>query len=225
MELDLSSILLVSLRVALLATLLATPPAVPLALLLARRDFHGRSFLLGVLNLPLVLPPVVIGYLLLVLLARQGWLGTGLDALFGVRLVFTWVAAAVAAALISFPLILGGMRIAFQGVDRRLEEAARSLGEPPWRVFLRVTLPLAARGLIGAMTLGFARSVGEFGATLMVAGNIPGKTQTLALAIHQQAELGHDAQAAALVMLAIAIGLASTWGAERLGRRAAGEAG
>ena len=122
--------------------------------------------------------------------------------------------------MISFPLMLGAMRIAFEGVDRRLEEAARALGDPPARVFLRVTLPLAGPGLAGALALGFARSLGEFGATLMVAGNIPGKTQTLSLAIHQQAELGHDAQALILVLVAVAIGFASTLGAERLARRA-----
>ena len=221
MELDLASILLVSARIALAATLLAALPALPLALWIARNDFRGRSFLLGLLNLPLVLPPVVVGFLLLVLLSRQGVLGGALDDLFGARVIFTWVAAAVAAAVIAFPLVLGGMRIAFEGVDRRLEEAARSLGEPPRRVFARVTLPLAARGLIGALALGFGRCVGEFGATLMVAGNIPGKTQTLALAIHQQAELGRDAQAGALVLVAVAIGLASTWGVERLRARAA----
>jgi molybdate transport system permease protein len=222
MDLDLISILTVSARIALVATLLAALPALPLALWIARHDFRGRAFLLGLLNLPLVLPPVVVGFLLLVLLSRAGWLGGALEEAFGVRMVFTWMAAALAAAVIAFPLVLGGMRIAFEGVDRRLEEAARTLGEPPRRVLVRVTLPLAARGLIGALALGLARCVGEFGATLMVAGNIPGKTQTLALAIHQQAELGHDAQAGALVLIAVAIGLASTWGVERLRARAAG---
>ncbi|MDP3940542.1 MAG: molybdate ABC transporter permease subunit [Deltaproteobacteria bacterium] len=221
MDLDLLSILAVSARIALAATFLAALPALPLALWIARHDFRGRSFLLGLLNLPLVLPPVVVGFLLLVLLSRQGWLGSALVGAFGARVIFTWVAAAVAAAVIAFPLILGGMRIAFEGVDRRLEDAARSLGESPGGVFMRVTLPLAARGLIGALALGLGRCVGEFGATLMVAGNIPGKTQTLALAIHQQAELGHDAQAGALVLIAVAIGLASTWGVERLRARAA----
>lgn len=221
MDLDLSSILLVSLRIALLATLLATIPAIPIAYFLARRDFPGRSLLLGVLNLPLVLPPVVIGYLLLVQLSRRGALGGMLESILDVRLIFTWVAAAFAAALIAFPLILGGMRIAFEGVDRRLEQAARVLGEPPFRVFRRVTLPLAARGLGGALALGFARSVGEFGATLMVAGNIPGETQTLALAIHQHAEMGEDAQVLLLILVAVVLGLASTWLADRLGSRVA----
>lgn len=220
MDLDVHSILTVSTRIALVATVLAALPALPLALWIARREFRGRSLLLGLLNLPLVLPPVVVGFLLLVLFSRQGWLGGAIEAAFGARLIFTWVAAAVAAAVIAFPLILGGMRIAFEGVDRRLEDAARSLGEPPWRVFFRVTLPLAGRGLIGALALGLGRCVGEFGATLMVAGNIPGKTQTLSLAIHQQAELGHDARAGALVLIAVAIGLASTWGVETLRARA-----
>lgn len=215
-DIDLPSILAVTLRVAALATLLAAIAAVPLALLLARREFPGRGFLNATLNLPLVLPPVVIGYLLLVLLSREGPAGAMLQHLFGVRLIFTWVAAAFAAAVIAFPLMLGAMRIAFEGVDRRLEDAARTLGEPPLRVFRRVTLPLAARGLAGGICLGFGRSLGEFGATLMVAGNIPGRTQTLALAIHQEAELGRDAQAGILVLVAIAIGLASTWGVERI---------
>ena len=224
-DIDLPSILAVTLRVAALATLLAAIPAVPVALLLARRDFPGRSLLNATLNLPLVLPPVVIGYLLLVLLSREGPVGAFLQGLFGVRLIFTWIAAALAAAVIAFPLMLVAMRIAFEGVDRRLEEAARVLGEPPLRVFRRVTWPLAARGLAGGITLGFGRSLGEFGATLMVAGNIPGKTQTLALAIHQEAEMGRDAQAGVLVLVAIAIGLASTWGVERIAASRAGGSG
>ena len=224
-DLELPAILAVTLRVAALATLLAAIPAVPLALLIARRDFRGRSLLNATLNLPLVLPPVVIGYLLLVLLSRESAAGALLQYLFGVRLIFTWIAAALAAAVIAFPLMLGAMRIAFEGVDRRLEEAARTLGEPPLRVFRRVTLPLAARGLAGGVTLGFGRSLGEFGATLMVAGNIPGRTQTLALAIHQEAELGRDAQAGVLVLVAIAIGLASTWGVERIAASRARGAG
>ena len=215
-DIDLPAILSVTLRVAALATVLAAIPAVPLALLLARREFPGRGLLNATLNLPLVLPPVVIGYLLLVLLSREGPAGTLLHDLFGVRLIFTWIAAALAAAVIAFPLMLGVMRIAFEGVDRRLEDAARTLGEPPLRVFRRVTLPLAARGLAGGIALGFGRSLGEFGATLMVAGNIPGRTQTLALAIHQEADLGRDTQAGLLVLVAIGLGLASTWGVERI---------
>ncbi len=215
-DLDLPAILAVTLRVAALATLLAAIPALLLALLLARRDFRGRSLLNATLNLPLALPPVVVGYLLLVLLSRDGAAGSLLNYLFGVRLIFTWIAAALAAAVIAFPLMLGAMRIAFEGVDRRLEEAARTLGEPPLRVFRRVTLPLAARGLAGGVCLGFGRSLGEFGATLMVAGSIPGRTQTLALAIHKEAELGRDAQAGVLVLVAMALGLASTWGVERI---------
>jgi molybdate transport system permease protein len=222
-QLDLGAILAVSLRVAILATLLAALAAVPLAWLLARRSFRGRAPLIAALNLPLVLPPVVVGYLLLVIFSREGLAGGFLNAVLGVRLIFTWVAAAIAAAVIAFPLMLGTLRVAFEGVDARLEDAARSLGEPPWRVFRRVTLPLAARGLAGGLALGFARSLGEFGATLMVAGNIPGKTRTLALAIHQEAEMGRDAQAGLLVLIAVAIGFASTWGVEHLAgtRRAA----
>ena len=173
-----------SFQVAASAALAGLPLAVAAGYLLARRQFPGKWLVETALNLPLVLPPVVVGYLLLAAFAPHGPLGALLWRCFGVKIVFHWLGAAVAAAVMSFPLAVRAMRLAFQGVDPRLEMAARSLGASRWRAFLTVSLPLARRGLIAGTVLAFARSLGEFGATIMVAGNIEGRTRTIPLAIY-----------------------------------------
>ncbi len=175
--------LAVSLKVASAALVLMVVPGVPLAWLLARREFPGRLFLDASTSLPLVLPPVVTGYLLLWLLAPAGPVGGWLHRRLGFDLVFTWQAAAIAAAVVAFPLFLRTFRTAIESVDRGLEEAAANLGASPWRIFATVTFPLARHGFVAGALLGFSRALGEFGATILVAGNIPGRTQTIPLAI------------------------------------------
>ena len=173
-----------SLRVALVATLLSLPVAIGLGYLLARRQFRGKSLLETALNLPLVLPPVVVGYLLLVAFGRNGLLGRWLESWLGIQLVFDWKGAVVASAVMAFPLMVRAIRVAMAGVDPRLEQAARTLGAGRRETFFRITLPLARRGIIAGTVLGFARSIGEFGATIMIAGNIPGATQTIPLEVY-----------------------------------------
>ena len=181
------SAIALSLQVAVTATLVSLPFGIGLGYLLARRQFWGKSLIETFLSLPLVLPPVVTGYLLLVLLGRRGWIGSILDQWFGVHVVFTWKAAALASAVMAFPLMVRSLRVAFAGVDQRLELAARSLGAGRIETFLRISLPLARRGVLAGAVLAFARGVGEFGATVMVAGNLPGETQTIPLLIYTQA--------------------------------------
>jgi len=173
-----------SFQVALCAALLGLPFAVAIAYWLARSAVAAKWLVELLVNLPLVLPPVVVGYLLLVCFSPTGPAGSLLLAWFGVQIVFTWWAAAMASVVVSFPLMVRAMRLAFQEIDPRLEMAARSLGAGPLRSFLTVSLPLARRGLIAGCVLGFARSLGEFGATIMVAGNIEGQTRTIPLAIY-----------------------------------------
>ncbi len=193
--------LLLTLRVALLATLLAFVAGIAGGYLLARGRFLGKETLDAVLTLPLVLPPTVLGYYLIVVIGRNGVLGRWLDERFGISLIFTWQGAVIAAAVVSFPLILKAARAAFEGVDRTLEDAARTLGQPEPMVFLRVTMPLAWRGVLAGTLLALARAMGEFGATLMVAGNIPGRTQTLSLAVYDAVQAGNDRVATTLVVL------------------------
>jgi molybdate transport system permease protein len=181
---------LLSLRVALAALALVLVAGTLAARLMARRNFIGRDVLDGLFLLPLVLPPVVTGFGLLVLLGRNGPVGRLLEATFGVRLVFTVWAAVIAAAVVAFPLMYQSTKAAFEAVDPRLEDAARTLGAGEYRVFLRVTLPLAWPGLVAGTVLSFARALGEFGATAMVAGNIPGETTTVPLAIYFLADAG-----------------------------------
>jgi molybdate transport system permease protein len=159
-------------------------PAIALGYVLARKPFPGRWLVELVVNLPLVLPPVVTGYLLLIWFGTQGTVGAFLERWFGLRFAFTWLGAALAAAVVSFPLMVRTVRLAFQGVDPRFELAARSLGAHPIRAFLTVALPLASRGVVAGAVLGFARSLGEFGATVMIAGNTAGQTRTIPLAIY-----------------------------------------
>jgi molybdate transport system permease protein len=213
------SVLRVTLLVALTATLLVAPAAIGAGWLLARRRFPLRSVVETLVALPLVLPPTAVGYLLLRLLGRGGLLSEGVLG-FDPDLLFTWKAAVLASAVVSFPLAARSARAAFEGVDPRYELMARSLGMPPGRVFLRVTLPLARRGLAAALLLGFARALGEFGATVIVAGNIPGRTQTLALAIFEDIQLGHEQRALLWVACSAALAFGVIFASERLLARA-----
>jgi molybdate transport system permease protein len=181
------SALRLSFQVAVCSALAGLPLAVAIGYLLARTSFSGKSLVETLVHLPLVLPPVVTGYLLLVCFAPRGPLGRVLADWFGVRIVFTWLGAVLASAVVSFPLMVRAIRLAFQGVDARLEMAARSLGASRLSAFLSISLPLARRGVIAGWLLAFARSLGEFGATIMVAGNIEGQTRTIPLAIYSLA--------------------------------------
>lgn len=189
-----------TLKVAFTATAAAFVMGVGAGYALSRRRLPGRELLDAFSTLPLVLPPTVIGYFLLVLIGRRGLFGPLLEQL-GITLVFTWQGGALAASVVAFPLVCKAARTAFEGVDPRLENAARTLGAGEGRVFLRVTLPLAWRGIVGGTMLALARAMGEFGATLMVAGNLPGRTQTLSLAVYEAVQAGRDAEAAFLVGL------------------------
>jgi len=208
--------LLLSLRVASLATVLVTVVGLLIALWLARSEFRGKSLVETLISLPMVLPPSVVGYYLLLFLGRSGPLN-----IFGVQIVFTWLAAVIASAVVALPLMVHSSRAAIVTVDPSLEKAAGSLGSPPWKVVWDVTLPLARRGILAGVVLAFARGLGEFGATLMVAGNIPGRTQTLPLAIYDlvQANRMTEANAAVLLMTVVAFGLLLS--VNRLERRAA----
>jgi molybdate transport system permease protein len=190
-----------SLKVAAWATVIDLVFGVAFGYLLARKRFPGRELLDAVLTLPMVMPPTVLGYYLLVLIGRNGPIGAWLQQHFGINLIFTWQAAVIAAAVVAFPLVLKGARAAFEAVDTQYEQAARVLGIAPFGVFLRVTLPLAWRGVLGGTLLAFARSMGEFGATLMVAGSIPGKTQTLSIAVYEAVQAGQDDSANLLVII------------------------
>ena len=212
--------LALSLRVALWSVLFSLPVGLFVAWLLARRTFFGKGALNAIVHLPLVLPPVVVGYLLLVLLGREGPLGQALYRLFGVSLPFTWQGAALAAAVMAFPLMVRAMRLSLETVDRRLEAAARTLGARPFEVFLTVTLPLTAPGILVGALLGFARSLGEFGATITFAANIPGETRTLPLALFSMTQTpGGDVQALRLAALSVLLSLAALAASEYTARR------
>ena len=205
-----------SARVALCATLAILPPGIALGWLLARRDVPGKALLETLAALPLVLPPTAVGYLLLRLLARDGPLG---ERALGLDLLFTWKGAVLASAVMALPLVVRTARLAFEEVDPRLESMARTLGLGPLRTFAEVTLPLARRGLAAAAVLGFTRALGEFGATVIVAGNIPGETQTLALAIFSDMQVGRDSEAMTLVAITVVLAFAALWSVEILLRR------
>jgi molybdate transport system permease protein len=209
-----------TLGVSAFAIALIVPPGLLLAWLLARRDWPGKSLLETVVALPLVLPPVATGLLLLKAVGRRGPFGAWLHSL-GLDLVFTWRGVVLAMAVMSFPLLVRGARSAFEEVDPRLEQMARTLGAGGLRIFLTVTLPLAARGILGGTLLAFARSIGEFGATIVVAGNIPGRTSTLSLAIYQLIQLGQDEDAFRLLAVAAVIAFAAVWAHEAILRRTA----
>ncbi|HSP70532.1 MAG TPA: molybdate ABC transporter permease subunit, partial [Bryobacteraceae bacterium] len=208
-----------SLRVAFVSTAIAFGVGLWLAYILANWEFRAKEVLDAAVTLPLVLPPTVLGYYLLVLLAGNSPLGKLWENVFGSPLVFTWKAAVVAALLHALPLLVKSARAALESVDRSLERAARNLGASEWRLFWRVTLPLARRSILAAVALAFARSLGDFGVTLMVAGNIPGRTQTVAVAIYDAVESGNTALARTLVLVISAVALLILTLANRLNPR------
>ena len=193
--------LALTLKVAAWATAINLVLGVSAGWLLARRHFPGREFINAVLTLPLVLPPTVMGYYLLVVIGKRGWLGQWLNETFGITLIFTWQGAVIAATVVAFPLLLSSARAAFEAVDPQLEKAARVLGLNEWAVLFRVTMPMAWPGIMAGALLVFARSLGEFGATLMVAGSIPGRTQTLSVAVYEAVQAGDDATANKLIVI------------------------
>ncbi len=204
--------LALSLRVTVVATLLIALVGLPLSLWLARTRWRGKALVETLVLLPLVLPPTVVGYYLLRVLGRGG----PVTDLFGLRILFTWPAAAIAGAIVGLPLMVQAARAAIAAVDPLLENAARTLGSSEWVVLWRVTLPLARRGILAGLTLGAARALGEFGATLMVAGNIPGRTQTLSLAIYDAVQNGQYARANGLVLVMTLVALLTLWAVRRL---------
>jgi molybdate transport system permease protein len=208
--------------VAVLSTLLILPIGLATAWLLARYRWPGKSLVETVVTLPLVMPPVATGLILLKVLGRKGALGRFLGEVLGMDIVFTWRAVLVALGVMSFPLLVRSTRIAFEEVNPRLEEIARTLGASNARVFCTITLPLALKGILGGMLLAFARALGEFGATIMVAGNIPGKTSTLSLAIFHSVQLGEDDKAFRLLGMSVVLAFVAVWGSEWLIRRRKG---
>ena len=208
-----------SLRVSMVATLASLPFGIAVALLLARGRFWGRSILNGVVHLPLILPPVVTGYILLILFGRRGAVGSFLAEQFGIVLSFRWTGAALACAVMGFPLMVRSIRLSIEAIDAKLEEAASTLGASPLFVFLTVTLPLMLPGVIAGMILAFAKAMGEFGATITFVSNIPGETQTLSAAIYTFTQVpGGDAGALRLTLVAIAISMIALLASEALAR-------
>jgi molybdate transport system permease protein len=214
-----TQVVLFTIWVCLFSTLLILPAGILVGWFLARRRFAGKSALETLLALPLVMPPVATGLVLLQLLGRRGILGSFLESHLNVQIVFTWRAVVIAAAVMSFPLLLRSTSVAFQEVDVRFERVARTLGASDLRVFLTITLPLAFRGILSGVVLAFARALGEFGATILVAGNIPGKTSTLSLTIYQAVQLGQDAVAYRLLGVSTLIAFAALWTSELVLRR------
>ncbi len=208
-----------SLLAAGLATLAVTVVGTGCGYWLARHDFRGREWIDALLMLPLVLPPTVTGYYLLVLLGRQGWVGAPLARLTGISIPFSWLACAIAAAVMAFPLMVRASRVAFEELDPRHALAAASLGHGGVSVFLRIQLPLARRGLAAGVVLAFARALGEFGATLMLAGNVPGRTQTLPLLIYEAVMVGEDRTALVLSAVLTLVSVLVIVLACKLGRR------
>ena len=205
--------------VSALSTLIILPPGVALAWLLARHEWRGKSLVETFVSLPLVMPPVATGLILLKLLGRRGPIGGFLHDTLNLDIVFTWRGVLMALGVMSFPLLVRSTRVAFEEVNPRLEQIARTLGASNARVFRTVTLPLALRGSMGGMVLAFARALGEFGATIMVAGNIPGQTSTLSLAIYQSVQLGQDTDAFRLLGVSVALAFIAVWTSEILLRR------
>ncbi|HTZ79583.1 MAG TPA: molybdate ABC transporter permease subunit [Stellaceae bacterium] len=212
--------LVLSIQVSVVAVVASLVPGIAVAWLLARCRFPGKALVDGFIHLPLVLPPVVVGYTLLVLLGRRGVLGAWLYGVFGITFAFNWKGAALASAVVSFPLLVRAIRLSLEAVDRRLEAAARTLGAGRPRVFLTVTLPLTAPGLLTGTILAFARSLGEFGATITFVSNIPGETQTLPLALYSLVQQpSGDAAAGRLVVISIVLSLAALVASELVARR------
>ena len=210
-----------SLRISIVATAFALPFGIALGWLLARKDFWGKTLLDGILYLPLVLPPVVTGYLLLISFGRRGPIGAFLDHYFGIVFSFRWTGAALACGVMGFPLMVRPIRLALEAIDRRLEDAAATLGADRIWVFLTITLPLALPGIIAGVVLCFARALGEFGATITFVSNIPGETQTISSLIYTLTQVpGGDAAAGRLVLIAIVLAFAALIASEWLARRA-----
>jgi molybdate transport system permease protein len=205
--------------VSALSTVVILPFGLALAWVLARRDWPGKSIVETLVSLPLVMPPVAMGLILLKLFGRRGPIGAFLHDRFDFDVIFTWRAVLLALSVMSLPLLVRSARVAFEEVNPRLEQIARTLGAGNWRVFFTITVPLAARGIVAGMILAFARALGEFGATIMVAGNIPGKTSTLSLAIFQNVQLGEDAHAFRLLGVSVVLAFAAVWFSEFLLRR------
>ncbi|MDO3432631.1 molybdate ABC transporter permease subunit [Rhizobium sp. CBN3] len=213
--------ILLSLRVSIVAMLASLPFGILVALLLARGRFWGKSVLNGIVHLPLILPPVVTGFLLLILFGRRGPIGSLLDQHFGIVFSFRWTGAALACAVMAFPLMVRSIRLSIEAVDRKLEEAAGTLGAGPVWIFLTITLPLTLPGIIAGMILSFAKAMGEFGATITFVSNIPGETQTLSSAIYTFTQVpGGDAGALRLTLVAIVISMAAVLASELLARLA-----
>ncbi len=208
-----------SIKVSIVATTLNAAIGIPLAYLLARRRFWGRGAVDVLVTLPLVLPPTVTGYYLIVLLGRRGVLGAPLYEATGWSVAFTWYAAVIAATVMALPLLVRTARAAIESVDQNLEREGFTLGRPEWRTALEVTLPLARNGILAGLVLAFARALGEFGATIMLAGNIPGKTQTLPLSIYTAVQTGEAGQAMALVAVLTLLSCAVVVASARLGAR------
>ena len=212
---------LLSLRVAVIATLVATPFGIALAWLLARRQFWGKSVLDAAVHLPLVLPPVVTGYLLLLTFGKRGLVGQWLADHLGIVFAFRWTGAALACGVMAFPLLVRPIRLSIEAVDRRLEQAAETLGAAPWQVFATVTLPLALPGILAGMVLGFAKAIGEFGATITFVSNIHGETQTISSAIYSLIQTPDgDTAALRLVIVSMVIAMGALMASEWFARRA-----
>jgi molybdate transport system permease protein len=211
-----------SLRIAVVATVFALPFGIAMGWLLARKEFWGKTIVDGIVFLPLVLPPVVTGYLLLIWFGRKAPIGAFLDHYFGIVFSFRWTGAALACGIMGFPLMVRPIRLALEAIDRKLEDAAATLGADRFWVFLTITLPLALPGIIAGVVLCFARALGEFGATITFVSNIPGETQTISAAIYTLTQVpGGDAAAGRLVLIAIALAFAALVASEWLARRAA----
>jgi molybdate transport system permease protein len=209
-----------SLLIGIVSIVASLPFALACAWLLARREFWGKSLFDGIVHLPLVLPPVAVGFALLVLFGRNGIIGSFLYQTFGIVFAFNWKGAALASGVMAFPLMVRAMRLSIEAVDQRLESAARSLGASPWRVFLTITMPMTVPGILAGSILGFARSVGEFGATITFVSNIPGQTRTLPVALYTLTQVpGSDQAAWRIAGLSVAVALAALIGSEILARR------
>ncbi len=213
-----------SLRVSLLAVLCAMPFAIATAYVLARKQFYGKSLFDALIHLPLLMPPVLTGYVLLMLLGRHGAIGYWLDQWFGFTFAFRWTGAVIAAAIMAFPLFVRSIRLSIEAIPRQIDEMAASLGARPWSAFWQVTLPLSVPGIVAGMTLAFAKALGEFGATITFVSNIPGETQTIALAMHTLTQVpggGSGIARLAVVSVLISIGalVASEWAVRRAAYR------
>lgn len=218
--------MLLSLKVAVTAVAFSLPVGILVAWLLSRREFYGKTLLNGIIHLPLIMPPVVTGYLLLITFGRRGAVGAFLDQWFGLVFSFRWTGAALAAAVMGFPLLVRSIRLSLDAVDLKLESAASTLGAPPAWVFLTVTLPLILPGIAAGTVLSFAKAMGEFGATITFVSNIPGETQTLASAIYTYTQVpGGDLQAMRLTLISISVSLAALVASEVLSRRLAARMG